>query len=318
MTHYRQAVLRTLAGAMMISFSAPLARVADTAPTVSGFYRMLFGGLMLLLLGLLRRRRLRAGPGTLSLALVVGFFFAWDLIFWHRSIDFVGPGLATILANFQVFVLAAVGIFVYRERFLPRYALGLPLAVLGLWLLVGVDWDRLPENYHFGVWMGLATAAAYSAYTLTLRRTQGRPDASDPGTTLMLVSLLCAAVLAVSVLLEGESFAIPNGRTWATLLTYGLVAQVLGWVLIARSLPHLNASIAGLMLLLQPALSFTWDIVLFHRPTTWVEILGAALALAGIYLGTTGRARPATITTETGGPSSGPIGERVRRATPDA
>lgn len=286
-----QAVSGTLTGAVMISFSAPLARVADTAPTVSGFYRMLFGGLMLLTLALLRRRRLRTGAPTLLLALLVGFFFAWDLIFWHRSIDYVGPGLATILANFQVFVLAAVGIFLYRERLRPRYALGLPLAMLGLWLLVGIDWDRLPADYHFGVWMGLATAAAYSAYTLTLRGTQGRSDAPEPGVTLMLVSLLCAAVLAVSVLVEGESFAIPNGKTWAALLAYGLIAQVLGWVLIARSLPRLHASIAGLILLLQPALSFTWDMLFFDRATTPVELVGAALALAGIYLGTTARNR---------------------------
>lgn len=287
MTPYQQAVLRTLAGAVMISFSAPLARIADTAPTVSGFYRMLFGGLMLAALMLLRGRRVRTGAGTLWLALLVGFFFAWDLIFWHRSIDYVGPGLATILANFQVFVLAAVGIFLYRERLRPRYALGLPLAVLGLWLLVGIDWDKLPADYHFGVWMGLATAVAYSAYTLTLRITQGRPDAPAPGETLMLVSLLCAGVLAVAVWVEGESFAIPNAKTWGALLTYGLVAQVLGWVLIARSLPQINASIAGLILLLQPALSFTWDMLFFDRPTTWLELVGAALALVGIYLGTT-------------------------------
>lgn len=298
MTQIRYAVLRTLAGAVMISFSAPLARIADTAPTVSGFYRMLFGGAMLLALALIRRKRLWTGPASLLMALLVGFFFAWDLIFWHRSIRYVGPGLATILANFQVFVLAAVGIWIYRERLRPRYALALPLAMAGLWLLVGTDWESLPDNYHFGVWMGLATAVAYSAYTLTLRKAQARDDAPPPEINLVFVCLLCAGVLAVSVMVEGSSFAIPNAKTWAALLIYGFVAQVLGWVLIARSLPYLNASIAGMILLLQPALSFTWDMLFFNRPTTWVELSGAALALLGIYLGTTARRRePAAETT---------------------
>lgn len=107
----------------------------------------------------------------------------------------------------------------------------------------------------------------------------------------MLVSLLCAAVLAVSVLVEGESFAIPNAKTRVALLSYGLIAQVLSWVLIARSLPHLHASIAGLTLLLQPALSFAWDMLFFDRATTSMELVGATLALAGIYLGTTARNR---------------------------
>lgn len=293
MDQSRQAVIRTLAGAVMISFSAPLARVAETAPTVSGFYRMLFGGLMLLGLALWHRKPLWTGPAPFAMALLVGFFFAWDLIFWHRSIDFVGPGLATILANFQVFVLAAVGIALYRERPRPRYFVALPVAMVGLWLLVGIEWDRLPPDYHLGVWLGLATAVAYSAYTLTLRIAQSRPDAPPSEVNLVAVSLLCAAVLAVSVWIEGESFAIPNARTWSALLLYGFFAQVMGWVLIARSLPHLNASIAGLVLLLQPALSFTWDMIFFGRPTTWVEIIGASMALVGIYLGTTARRRRA-------------------------
>jgi hypothetical protein len=39
-----------------------------------------------------------------------GLFFALDLFCWHASILHIGPGLATIIDNFQVFVLTTVGI----------------------------------------------------------------------------------------------------------------------------------------------------------------------------------------------------------------
>jgi len=41
------------------------------------------------------------------------------------------------------------------------------------------------------------------------------------------------------------------------------------------------------VLLLQPTLAFTWDVLFFHRPTDVTDVVGAGLALAAIYLGTT-------------------------------
>jgi len=42
---------------------------------------------------------------------------------------------------------------------------------------------------------------------------------------------------------------------------------------------------AGVLLLLQPAGAFLWDVLIFGRPTTGRELVGAGLALLGIYLG---------------------------------
>jgi drug/metabolite transporter (DMT)-like permease len=68
-----------------------------------------------------------------------------------------------------------------------------------------------------------------------------------------------------------------------------LVGQVLGWVIISNALPHLETSVSGLILLLQPALAFIWDILLFDRPSGWMDLTGALIALAAIYLGATAR-----------------------------
>jgi len=46
-----------------------------------------------------------------------------------------------------------------------------------------------------------------------------------------------------------------------------------------------TATEAGLALLLQPALSFLWDIVFFGRVLTSAEAAGAAITLLAIYLG---------------------------------
>jgi hypothetical protein len=69
--------------------------------------------------------------------------FALDLFFFHRSILFVGPGLATLLANFQVFILALAGVVLLGERLNWQTAVSIPLAVLGLATIVGFDWLSL-------------------------------------------------------------------------------------------------------------------------------------------------------------------------------
>src|SRR5690606_17803907 len=123
-----------------------MVRFADVPPTISAFWRMFLGGLMLLAF-VLATRGWRPLPRRAWLwALLPGVAFAVDLWLWHRSILLIGPGLSTLLANAQVFFMALAGVVVYRERIGPRFVAGLVLAFLGLWLLLGGNWASLPAE----------------------------------------------------------------------------------------------------------------------------------------------------------------------------
>ena len=268
----------------MISTSAVWVKLVDVPPTTSAFYRMMIGGIGLVVLCLVQGRTLWVGAGYALRFVPVAIFFALDLYLWHRSIIYVGPGLATILANFQVFVLALVGWLFFRERVGWRFLLGVVAAFTGIWMLIGVQWSALGEQYQLGVIFGLLTAAAYSSFILSMRHAQSHVTTLSPPANLAIMSLICAVLLALVVLVEGQSFVVASGADWAALLAYGLFCQVLGWVLITRSMPGLPAALVGLFLLLQPALSFVWDIIFFDRPTDRWDLVGAMLVLAGIYM----------------------------------
>jgi len=284
-------------GAVLISFAPILVNVARVGPTPAAFYRMFFSGAVLALIALSRRKRWWAGRKHLWFALAAGAALALDLAVWHRSIALIGPGLSTILANFQVFFLAAFGVLVLHERPSTRLKVAVPAAMLGLFLIFGLDWDQLDAGYRWGIALGLLTALCYTTYLLTLRKAQGEAGDIDAVSTLAGLCLISAALLVVAVVLEGESFRIPDGETFVVLLAYALVPQVAGWLLISTALPRVPTSRAGLILLLQPALAFVWDLLFFQRPTSPIELLGAAVTLGAIYLGVTGRQaapRPAT------------------------
>jgi drug/metabolite transporter (DMT)-like permease len=284
-----RALLAMLAGAACLSTGAVWVKLAEVPPSVSAFWRMAFGALFLgLWLLATRRPFLARGKGS-GLYLLAAAAFAVDLFLYHRSILLVGPGLATLLANFQVFVLALVGGLLLREALGPRFFVGLGTAVLGLWLIVGLGWDAFAPEYRLGVWLGLATALAYATYILLLRRAQQAVGASRPETGLWQVSLACALMMWLSVAIEGHSVVVSDLHSLGYLATLGLVTQVGGWLFILYAIPRLPASLVGLLLLLQPSLAFVWDVWLFERPVGRAEAVGIMLALTGIFFGTVRR-----------------------------
>jgi drug/metabolite transporter (DMT)-like permease len=136
-----------------------------------------------------------------------------------------------------------------------------------------------------GIGYGLLTALCYAGYILFLQRARRDDYSGSSAVDLGLLSLVSALLLCAMALGAGESLAISAPRDAVLLAAYGLVAQVIGAFLIAGSLATLPAATVGLVLLLQPLMSFVWDIVLFSRPFTGLEITGAAVALGAIYAG---------------------------------
>jgi drug/metabolite transporter (DMT)-like permease len=269
----------------MISFSPVWVKLVSVSPTTSGFYRVFFGGVALTLFLIFTRQRLNLSKRVWLILLLSCVFFALDLWFWHRSINYVGPGLATLLANFQVFFMMLAGVLMLGQRPRPIQIVAVPLALAGLGMIVGLDWQSLPADYRLGVVFGLLTAVSYAGYMLTMR--SARTDATHPLPTreVAIVSIGSAVILGLSAMYEGVSLAIPtlSDATW--LLAYGLLSHCLGLLLIASSLPKVSTTEAGLALLLQPTLSFVWDVAFFARPMAAMELAGAAIALGAIYLG---------------------------------
>jgi len=253
-------------------------------PTAIGFYRVFLAGVILAVYVRVRGDSLLKGR-ALILLLAAALFYAGDLWVWHQSIQWIGPGLATLLAAFQVFILTFVGVLFFKETASWRLLIAVPLAFLGLMLLVGVDWSILAPEKRAGVWLGLATGVFYAGYLLSLREARARAKDSSAAGDLAMVSLGTAVLLAAVSLPMGETLKVTTvwDGTWLT--TYAVASQVIAWVLISSSLPYVPASRAGLLLLLQPTLSFIWDILFFDRPVAIHEGAGAVIALFAIWLG---------------------------------
>jgi drug/metabolite transporter (DMT)-like permease len=285
-------VTALIIGAFIISFSSVLVKTSHVSSSVSAFYRVLFGAVFLIGACIIKKDFKKRSLKKHLMAVGCGLIFAFDLWAWHLSIQYVGPGLATILGNCQVFVLALVGFLVFKEKIRLTFVLSLPLAFFGLFLIIGIDIDHLSRDYITGIALGLATAGFYSMFLLLLRQIQSDAEDFSLFYYLMLLSVACAFFLGGKIYASNDSFAIPDMTSLLSLVCLGVLIQALAWVMISNALPKVKASHAGLILLLQPTLSFIWDIIFFNRPTGMAGWVGVMIVLVAIYLGMTGKEKP--------------------------
>ena len=222
---------------------------------------------------------------------MASIFFAADLWFWHRSVIYVGPGLGTLLANMQVFIMMMAGIFLYKQIPTKVQLFSVPFAVIGLSMIVGLDWKELKPNYQAGIIFGLLTAICYSSYLISMRQAQQSKTNVIPIREVAVMSLMVSMILALTAFFENESLIVENPNDYLILLIYGIGSHAIGGIMIASALVRVSTTEVGIALLLQPTLSFIWEILFFNRSFSLIESVGVIIVLYSIFLSSNRTAR---------------------------
>jgi drug/metabolite transporter (DMT)-like permease len=287
--------LAAAAGAACIASSATLVRLADVAPATAATFRCLYA---LPVLGLLMwwedRRYGRRPARARLLAAVAGVFFALDLVFWHHAIAAVGAGIGTVLGNLQVVVVGFAAWWLLGERPGRRLVAAVPVVLVGVVLISGaVGSGAYGDDPRLGVLFGVLTSIAYAGFLLVLRA--GSSDLRRAAGPLFDATAVSAVVCVALGPLSGGIDLVPSWPAHGWLVLLALTSQVVGWLLIAVSLPRVPAALTSVVLLLQPVASVGLSaVVLTERPSSW-QLLGCAIVLAGVVAATAGRrtTRPA-------------------------
>lgn len=273
-----------LAGAVAIAFSAILYRLADVSPSTGAFFRCAYAVPPLLLLAWLEDRSLGRRPWkTRAWAWLAGAFLALDLIVWHRAIEYVGAGLATVLGNTQVLLVGFAAWLLFRERPSNRALAAIPVAMGGVVFISGVLEDgAYGDDPELGVLFGLLTGLAYTGFLLALRH--GASDLRRVAGPLSDATLACALFTIPAGLALGELDFLPPLSAHLWLLVLALSSQVFGWLLITLSLPRLPAVVTSVLLTLQPVCSVLFAAVLLDEDPSALQLAGVAAILGGLLL----------------------------------
>jgi drug/metabolite transporter (DMT)-like permease len=288
-------VLVGVLGALVIAFSAILVRLAEVSPPTSAFFRCAYAVPVLGLLAWIERRRF--GPRPMrerAVTLGAGVLFAADLIFWHYSIQAVGAGLATVLGNIQVVLVALLAWAFLGERPGNRTLVAIPVVFAGVVLISGViGAAAYGDDPVLGVVYGVSTAIAYALFILILRHANA--DLRRPAGPLFDATLVAAVCCGLAGAAIGDIDWAPDAEAQGWLALLALSSQVLGWMLISVSLPRLPAALGSILLTLQPVCTVILGVILLSEEPSAVQLSGVAIVLAGVAFATiqpTSRRRP--------------------------
>ena len=134
---------------------------------------------------------------------------------------------------------------------------------------------------------GVVTAFAYTGFLLTLRR--GSADlrrVAGPLCDATLVSAIGSALMGVAL---GELDLTPSLRAQGWLVLLALSSQVLGWLVIAVSLPRLPAALGSVLLTAQPVLSVLFAAAILGEAPSSLQLVGVAGVLASLLIASSAR-----------------------------
>jgi drug/metabolite transporter (DMT)-like permease len=282
-------VLAALAGALAISFSGILFRVAHVSPTTGAVFRCLYALPVLWPLARLEDRRYGPRPRRQHvLAWVAGVFFAIDLVAWHQGIEEVGAGLATVLGNLQVVLVGVLAWLILRERPANRALAAIPVVLVGVILISGAfENGAYGRNPGLGVAYGILTALAYSGFLLVLR--EGNKDVRRPAGPLFEATLVSGLVCIPIGLVWRNLDWVPEWKAQGYLLLLALSSQALGWLLISITLPRLPAALTSVLLTFQPVLSVLFAWAILDESPSVLQLGGVACVLCGLLIVSAGR-----------------------------
>lgn len=282
----RKPVLAGALGALVIAFSAILVKLAEVSPATSAFFRCAYAVPVLGLLAWIERRRYGPRPMRERAPILgAGVLFAADLIFWHYSIQAVGAGLATVLGNIQVVLVALLAWAFLGERPTNRTLAAIPIVFAGVVLISGVvGAGAYGEDPVLGVVYGVSTAIAYALFILILRHANA--DLRRPAGPLFDATLVAAVCCGLAGVAIGDIDWVPDAEAQVWLVLLALSSQVVGWLLISVSLPRLPAVLTSILLMLQPVSTVILGAILLSETPSAVQLSGVAIVLAGVAFAT--------------------------------
>lgn len=279
MTSTQKAWIALVSGAIIISTSPIVVKLAHVPGTSSAFYRVFIGCISLLPWLLIRRPVIPQGKALWGV-IAAGAFFAIDLVFWNESLMNAPAATASLLANSAPLWVGLGASYLFREQLTRRYWIGLSVALAGMVIVAQNAFAVTPQDIP-GMLLAMGASVCYAGYILSTRHARGGVDTA----TFMIWSLAIASIIILPIaLFLGKPLWGFSQISWGYIIFLGIFTQTLGWLAINYALGHLPAPITSVVLLGQVVLAAILAVPLLGEPIRTSQLIGGVFILGGIYI----------------------------------
>ena len=225
------------------------------------------------------KRLFHQGKAVFILVLIGVFGFLLDLF---ANLGYAGGALSTgtALLKTDVLMVNLVTVLVYRKRLYATDWLGTGIMLLGVLLVLGVDFSGLrfsPTDLFF-----IASAACVTANAFIIKKAQDRYH-EDADMISYYNNFVVLVLFAVFTFARGDLRGFDPGsvKGFWPLAALGGLAQTGIYFFYYRNLKAHEVWVVKLWLLLMPIVSCIIGVVFLHEVLTVWKIVGIAVVLLG-------------------------------------
>lgn len=272
-----------------VTWSAIFVRLAGTPGPVSAFYRVLIAAAVLIPWRLAVTRtaptRLTSGIDPRRarwIAVGSGVFFALDLALWNTAIMHTETAIASLLGNLTPVFVGLLSWIALSRRPPRSFWAGLGLTLFGCVLILSGHLDpSVSARTLLGDALAIVASSFFAAYLLSTERVRVAMDTLTFNTLAIAGSLGTLTLICLALRLPLTGYP---PRTWLALAGLGLISQLGAYYALVYALGHLPATVTSVSLLAQVPGTAVLAVLLLGEPLSRVQVAGAAIVLAGIYI----------------------------------
>ncbi len=246
----------------------------------SSFWRNAFGLLTLLPVLLLGRHAWPRRSLWRHIAVVALLMSVLPGTLVAISQNYISSSLAAILNSTTPLVTLLVVMLAFRdEETLTRHrAVGLLIGFGGVLIVLGV-WNGVGGGSWIGIVCVLVAVLGPSiAFPYTRRHLSGEVEPIPLVTTQLLIA---TAAMVPWVLISGSSHTQPTLRAWAAVVTLGVLATGLAYVLNFRIIAVAGATTLASIAYVLPVVAVVTGALVLGERLAWYQPIGGAIVLLG-------------------------------------
>ncbi|MFJ7744438.1 EamA family transporter [Peribacillus sp. NPDC097295] len=274
----KSAYLFVIMGAMLWGTTGTAQSFApdDAHPFAIGSIRLVFGGMMLVLIAFLQKKlTVHNWPVRETLLATLGMACYQPLFF--MAVSLTGIAIGTIITLSSAPIIAGFLEWMVEKK-LPtaNWWLATGLSIAGCLLLFSNEGSG-PIN-PFGILLALGAGTAFSVYTLVSKKIL---DRQPPEATAAVIFMLSALLLSPMLFIFDSSW-ITTANGLGISLHLGLFATALAYLLFNKGLTSVPSSTAVSLSLAEPLVAALLGVFLVGENLSLLNWFGVGLLLCGI------------------------------------
>lgn len=244
--------------------------------------RGLIGSLYLLISGMVIKQKIswKQVKKSFVLLFLSGAAIGFNWIFLFRAYHFTTIANATVSYYFAPVFVILFTPFILKERLKLYKIFCLICAVIGMFLIVGIDsgngWEQLT-----GVGYGLLAAILYAGAILINKFLKGLG-----GLETTLIQLSIATIILIPYVIFTEEIALGNLdiKSWVLLITLGIFHTGLAYLLYFTSIQRLNSQTIAIFSYMDPISAILMSGLFLGERMTGIQMIGGILILGAAFV----------------------------------